>query len=166
MAPRCSVCTHPARSLIDEQLRDRERTLQSICDWCAEKYPTDPAPLPAALSRHRINHTPPVALTSITLRDGELVTEDNSPLERVSVLDGLNAIITIGIRNALVNPHKVSTKDVIEAARLMKSIGMASGEFEEFFKAWGTTVKKKSGKKVIEIEPPEEVLEAWEDEEE
>jgi hypothetical protein len=167
-APVCSICTHPARVEIDELLLDGETQLEEIRDWLAANHAASGVPTASTLSRHRSKHLARALKAesgaAITVNErGQLVDASGKIIERVAVLDALNIIITLGAARLLAHPELIGPRELIDAAKLLKAIGQASGELGDFMDEWGKVVKRPRRRKsraaeaeVIDVTPDDE----------
>lgn len=140
---RCLACTHPARIEIDRRLADPDEKLSAIGEWLAEAYPDQPVVSRSALSRHRANHLERQLMAPATLTltpDGRIVDDQGHEIEQVGPYPALRLIITLGVRNALADPKRISIKDVIEAARMLKTLGGGAEDFDELQEFLANTI--------------------------
>jgi hypothetical protein len=172
--PKCLICAHPARFEMDDQLLDPMISLATVRDWALENYPDHPVPNVTGFSRHRKEHLQTeMALTPgiLTIKDGQVYDGSNRPLEQIGVAAALKAILTIGIRNIMLFPERVTVKDTLDVLKIMKQLGQGEGgDMEEFFNMWASTVVKsehrgRPKKKIIEAQVDDQapVIEVIED---
>jgi hypothetical protein len=162
MSRQCSLCVHPARDEIDARLLDGKYGLQEIIDWLARDYPEDYVPVKSALSKHKTAHVQKALALGerrLSLVDGQIIDHTTGQaLENVGIVAALRAIVTVGMANLLLDPSRVSVKDMIEALRLLKSLGSVSEEFEEIMDMLADTFnspkrkeKVKKARQVIDV---------------
>ena len=160
VSKKCSVCTHPGHVEIDAMLQEPDTTLDEIVQWAVEKYPQSPKLYAQSLVRHRQSHLKLdlSAGTGLILKsDGQLLDTAGRKIEAVGIAAALKTIVTVGIKNILQDPSRVSPKDTIEALRLMRSLGGTSEELAQLMAIWASAVnkpKKARGADVIEAHEP------------
>ncbi len=172
---KCLICLHPARNEIDDQLLDPTISLAATRNWALDNYPDAPISNVTGLSRHKKEHlqTEMALMPGIlTVRDGQVLDATGRPIEQIGVASALRAILTIGIRNILLFPERVTVKDTLDVLKIMKQLGQGEGgDMEEFFNMWASTVVKTEhrgrpkGKKMVEVEVEVEETMPVEDEE-
>lgn len=161
VSKKCSVCTHPGHVEIDAMLQEPDTTLEEIVRWAQEQYPQSPKLYAQSLVRHRQSHLK-VDLSSggmgLILRpDGQLLDTAGRKIEAVGIAAALKTIVTVGIKNILSDPSRVSPKDTIEALRMMRSLGGTSDELAQMMAMWASSVnkpKKARDRTVIEVHEP------------
>lgn len=181
---RCKVCNHPGRTEIDAMLLngtpyDKIAARMQAAHPGAEKLERD------NLSRHKKNHllTRPITVEEVDPATGEkktgflvghlttapIVPKDAIPAieDRISLPDALDIIINVGLRNALLTPDLVTTKDVIAAIEIKRKLGLGGKDEEDFRAAWealgqkrGELKRKSRRRKVTVTEEEVEVSDA------
>jgi hypothetical protein len=160
VSKKCSVCTHPGHPEIDAMLQEPDTTLEDIVRWAQEHYPHSPKLYAQSLVRHRQSHLKVDLSTGgtglILKADGQLLDTAGRKVEAVGIAAALRTIVTVGIKNILSDPSRVSPKDTIEALRLMRSLGGTSEELAQLMAIWASAVNKprKSRPGVIEAHEP------------
>lgn len=120
--------------IVDDKLVDTGRMLCEVLNEIYPQYKIYPSYL--SLLKKRIHR----GEDGYMLKDGQVFYADGRPLAFLGVKTSLEAIVQIGLENAISNPDKVEIRDVTKALELLKKY-KDSSEGDESVDVWTQYLK-------------------------
>jgi hypothetical protein len=149
----CRCCNHSQRDLIDKFCRDRSvrlddgtnlATAKQLIAYLKDNFPGDVIFDPPCLSLHKKNHMRTSQVAALVFTNGTITTADGQELGKVSVIDYLDAVITLAHYNMLQHPDRVTATQGNEAVGLKYKLQKGVVDDAEIKKAYADHFRERA----------------------